>query len=269
MIDTYNGVLACDNKDWLIGKYLYVYRTYEAETISASIDLLVREGYLEKARSGLVLDVGANIGMICIGLLKHDYFTRAIAFEPDPNCFRLLKKNVALNGMEDRIECFPYALSSTDREAELELSPENSGDNNLRYSSDYHAFREDRRQTVQVPVQTLDRFFAEHLNPQIERPSLIWLDIQGHEGHFFLGATQLLRQGIPVISEFWPYGIKRSGMSLSDYSRIVNEQFTHFYHFRDGQFEKMEIGQIDELYKIYENPREFSQLIYVKQPKNI
>ena len=44
--------------------------------------------------------------------------------------------------------------------------------------------------------------------------------------------------------------------------------FTHFYHFSDGQFEKMEIGRIDELYTIYETPREFSQIIFVKRPKD-
>ena len=265
VIETFNGSLACDNKDWLIGKYLYVYRSYEAETIRLCIDLLAREGYLEKAGNGLVLDVGANIGMICIALLKHGYFSKAIAFEPNPNSFRLLTNNLSLNGFENEIECFPYALSSSEREADLEISKENSGDDNLRYENEDRAFGEDTRLTVKVPVVTLDRFFAERPDSDIEKTSLIWVDIQGHEGHFFQGAQRLLDRGIPVVSEFWPYGIKRSGMSLSDYYRIVNEIFTHFYHFRDGQFEKMVIGQIDELYKVYEKPREFAQIIYVKQ----
>ncbi len=81
-----------------------------------------------------MLDVGANIGMICIALMLQNYFKRAIAFEPDPKNFRLLVKNVAQNGLENRIDCFPYALSSAAGEAELELSPHNSGDNHLHYS---------------------------------------------------------------------------------------------------------------------------------------
>jgi len=268
-IETWNGSLTCDNKDWLIGKYLYLYRSYEADTIRACTDMLTQDGYLEKAGNGLVLDVGANIGMICVALLKHGYFCEAIAFEPDPNSYRLLTHNVSQNGFESEIESLHYALSSSERDADLELSKENSGDNNLRYDTEYRAFREDRRATVKVPVKTLDNFFDERSDRGIEKLSLIWVDIQGHEGYFFRGARRVLDRGVPVVSEFWPYGIKRSGMSLSDYSDIVKEMFTHFYHLRDGQFEKMEIRRIDELYKIYEKPREVSQIIYVKQPDNV
>ena len=265
-IETWNGRLACDNKDWLIGKYLYLYRSYEADTIRLCTDLLAQEGYLEKSGNGLVLDVGANIGMISVALLKHGHFSDAIAFEPNPNSYRLLIHNVSQNGLENKIECFPYALSSSESEADLELSKENSGDDNLRFDSAHRAFRENTRPTVIVPVKTLDSFFDERMHRSLEKLSLIWVDIQGHEGYFFRGARRVLDRGAPVVSEFWPYGIKRSGMSLSDYSRIVNDMFTHFYHFSDGQFEKMEIGRIDELYKIYETPREFSQIIFVKQP---
>ena len=267
-IETWNGSLTCDNKDWLIGKYLYLYRSYEADTIRLCIDLLKQEGYLEKAGNGLVLDVGANIGMICIALLKHGYFSEAIAFEPNPNSYRLLTHNISQNGLEEKIECFPYALSSSERDADLELAKENSGDNNLRYDTEHRAFREYARETVKVAVTTLDGFFTERSDQAIEDLSLIWVDIQGHEGYFFQGAQRVLDRGVPVVSEFWPYGIKRSGMSLSDYSLVVNEMFTHFYHLRDGRFEKMEIGCIDELYKIYEKPREVSQIIYVRHPDN-
>ena len=266
-IDTANGLLTCDSKDWLIGKYLYVYRSYEAENIRATVDLLTGEGYLSNEESGIVLDVGANVGMICIALLKQNCFKRAIAFEPDPNNFRLLVKNVAQNELEKQIDCFPYALSSAEREAELELSPHNSGDNHLRDNHEYKTFHEDTRRTVKVPVKTLDQVFADDPSLSRQKVSLIWLDIQGHEGYFFQGARQLLSQGIPVASEFYPFGIKRSGMSLPDYYRIVTETFTHFYHFRNGRYEKRIITEIDELFETYTTPREFGQVIFVNNPK--
>jgi FkbM family methyltransferase len=262
-VATSNGLLTCDSKDWLIGKYLYVYRSYEAEFIRATIDFLTREGYLPREQRGLVLDVGANLGMICIALLKQNYFQRAIAFEPGPNNFRLLVKNVAQNGLENRIDCFPYALSATAGEAELELSPDNSGDNNLRAVNGYRAFDEDRRLTVKVPVKTMDQVFGDIPGLCHEKTLLIWLDIQGHEGYFFQGARQLLSRGIPVVSEFWPYGIKRSGMTLSDYYRIVLENFTCFYYFHDGQYEKRPITEINELFETYSAPGEFGQVILV------
>ena len=263
-METSNGLLTCDSKDWLIGKRLFVYRTYEADNIRTTIDLLTSEGYLSERGKGVVLDVGANIGMICIALLKQNYFERAIAFEPDPNNFRLLLKNVAQNGLKSRIDCLPYALSSEAGEAELELSPSNSGDNHLRRSTEQHrAFHEDRRRTLKVQVKTLDQVLADDPGLGRERASLVWLDIQGHEGYFFNGARRLLSQGVPVASEFWPYGIKRAGMSLDDYYRNVVETFTHFYHPRDGRYQKRPIKEIDSLFEIYSEPREFGHVILV------
>src|SRR5712692_6723933 len=74
-VRTSNALLTFDSKDWLIGKYLYVKRSYEAEEIHRTTALLKKEGYLAEAGGGraLVLDVGANIGMICIALLKNYY----------------------------------------------------------------------------------------------------------------------------------------------------------------------------------------------------
>lgn len=262
-VETSNGLLTCDSKDWLIGKYLYVYRSYEADFIRATVDFLTREGYLPRGERGVVLDVGANLGMICIALLKQNYFKRAIAFEPGPNNFRLLLKNVAQNGLENRIDCFPYALSATAGEAELELSPDNSGDNNLRSLNGYRAFDEDRRLTVTVPVKTMDQVFEEIPDLCREKTLLIWLDIQGHEGYFFQGARQLLSRGVPVVSEFWPYGIKRSGMSLEDYYQVVSETFTCFYYFHKGQYERRPITEINELFETYSAPGEFGQVILV------
>src|SRR6266702_4494260 len=89
-VDTFNGLLTVDSKDWLIGKYLYVNRSYEAREMQRTITLLQQEGYLGATGGGVLLDVGANIGMTCIALLKHGYFQRAIAFEPAPTSYRLL-----------------------------------------------------------------------------------------------------------------------------------------------------------------------------------
>src|SRR5262245_10648352 len=85
-LDTWNGLLTCDSKDWLIGKYLFLDRSYEAANIERTMNLLGREGYLG-GKGRIVLDIGANLGMISIALLKHQYFERAVAFEPEPNNF--------------------------------------------------------------------------------------------------------------------------------------------------------------------------------------
>lgn len=263
-VATFNGLLSFDSKDWLIGKYLYVNRTYEAREIQSVMTLLRQGGYLKEKEPSGVLDVGANIGMTCIALLKHGYFQRAIAFEPTPNSYRLLMQNLRQNGLSDRVIHFPWALSSAEGEVEIELSADNSGDNRVRQTASPGAFREERRQAVIVTAKMLDQLWASEPALSGERISLVWVDIQGHEGHFFLGAQDVLREGIPVVTEFWPYGVSRSGISRHQFCRIVSELFTHFYIFVGENFEKHAISEIDGLFDVYSAPREMCQLVLVR-----
>jgi len=268
-INTFNGLLSFDSKDWLIGKYLYVRRSYEAEEMQHAIALLRDNGYLSEDNCGTVLDVGANIGMTCIALLKLGYFNRAIAFEPAPNSYRLLRHNVLQNGFTDKIVHFPWALSSAQGEAELEISQDNSGNNRLRRTKQAGVFKEEKRRTVSVKVRTLDDVIATEPALRTEKISLIWLDVEGHEGHFFLGAQNLLKQSIPVVTEFWPYAVNRSGMSRGEFCNILMRFFTHFYVLTNRPCEKQPISQFDNLFDTYKRPREMCQIMLVAAPSQI
>jgi len=259
-------MLSIDSKDWLIGKYLYVRRSYEAAEMQRAIALLRDEGYISENNRGTVLDVGANIGMTCIALLKLGYFNRAIAFEPAPNSYRLLSRNVLQNALTDKIVHFPWALSSAQGEAELEISHDNSGNNRLRRTNQAGAFKEEKRRTVTVKVRTLDDVMATEPALRTEKISVIWLDVEGHEGHFFLGAQKLLEQPIPVVTEFWPYAVSRSGMSRQDFCKILMRLFTHFYVLTGDPCEKQPISQFDDLFDIYKRPREMCQVILIAAP---
>ncbi len=273
-IETWNGILDCDSREYQIGKTLYAKRSYESEMIVESIGFLKAKGHLNEQRPKTVIDVGANIGMICIGLLKHEFFDRAIAFEPEPDNFRLLLKNVAQNHIGDKIDCFDIALSSEQNVSDdfsdesrgiMELSALNSGDHRIRHSTEPGFYREENRNTVRVKVDTLDNVFSRHANLKAEDVSLIWIDIQGHEGYFFDGAKSLLSRRVPVISEFWPYGIVRSGMSLNEYKQIVSKRFSHFYEVKADVYEKLPIGDIDRLFEIYNSPRKVGSIILIAE----
>ncbi len=264
-VDSYNGTLTFHSRDKLIGKYLYVDRAYERRYIESALGVLERDGYLPVgADDGFLLDVGANIGMICIALLRQHRFARAVAVEPSPRNLRLLEHNVAQNGLVDRVTIVPCALSSESGEMELELSEYNSGDNRIRHDASSGAWREDRREVVRVPVRTLDEVLTEHgVKPRDVR--LAWVDIQGHEGFFLRGARVTLAAGAPVVSEFWPYGILRSGMTRAEYVDTVRRLFTHFYHVHGGAADKLPIAKLDALFDLYAAPREMCEVIFVNE----
>lgn len=262
-VDTANGLLTVSSKDWLHGKYLYVRRGFEVNSIYETIALLRREGYLDESGKGTILDIGANLGMFCIPMVKQGFFQRAVAFEPAPETYRLLAHNISQNNLRERIDCFNYALSSIGGSLELELSRDNSGDHRIRINNSLGAFQEQSRRTINVTALTLDQFYAGDHGINKDDVSLIWLDIQGHEGHFFEGARRSLNPGVAVVSEFWPYAISRAGQSRSDYLRIVSSLFTHFYHAGNGCFDKRPIAEIDLLFDLYSGPRQMCTVILV------
>src|SRR5450755_182971 len=58
-----------------------------------------------------VLDVGAFLGAYAVMMARWGgEGTRVLAFEPSPSTLPFLKRHVALNGMESRIEVFNCAL---------------------------------------------------------------------------------------------------------------------------------------------------------------
>ena len=57
------------------------------------------------------VDVGAHIGTSTISALAHHGFERAVSIEPDRDNLRLLRANLALNGLEERATVVPAAVS--------------------------------------------------------------------------------------------------------------------------------------------------------------
>jgi FkbM family methyltransferase len=66
------------------------------------------------------LDVGSATGSFCL-LPALRPTSRCIAFEPVPLVRDILRANISLNGLEDRVSVFPYALWDQDGAATLRL----------------------------------------------------------------------------------------------------------------------------------------------------
>lgn len=257
-VETFNGLLTFSNKNWLIGKYLYVKKQHEEHEIRAACELLIEQGWLGGPAAGrTVINVGANIGMTCIGLIKAGYFDRALGFEPEPENFRLLEKNIEQNDFAEQIEAFRMALSSTAGDLTFELSPDNPGDHRVRQPGQPPGgvYREEKRRTIQVPGGTLDQFLEGRSGQ--DRIDALWVDIQGHEGHFFRGAQAALKRGIPVITEFWPYGLARAGTTPEDLVAILSPLFAHFWVIGSDRFKRSPIGEVGQLFEVYRGPRSF------------
>ncbi len=173
------------------------YEPFETELLTS----LIRPGHV-------VVDIGANIGYYTL------VFARAVgpaghvvAFEPDPDNFRLLAHNLRSNGYRN-VTLVPSAVSDRAGSASLFLSAENKGDHRL-YDS------HDGRQSRTVSTVTVDEVLARCDGPI----DLVKMDIQGAEAKALEGMRRTLERhpDASLATEFWPIGLARAGSTARDY----------------------------------------------------
>lgn len=206
-----------------IGQSVFVDRDpFDFQKMITVIDFLG----IQHKRS-LLVEIGANIGTICIPAIKRNYFQRAIAIEPDPQNYSLLLANIAINDLGAKITTHNIALGEKDDEILFfELSENNYGDHRIRKYSKEGFLGESKRKVIEIKSTTLDKIISE-LDPT---EVLIWLDVQGFEGYVLYGSSNALSKKPPICLEFWPYGMERSGCYLHLKDALINNGYSFFYN---------------------------------------
>lgn len=235
----------------VVEKDLYVSKSFEIDIINGAMTLLKE---LYNIDNKMMIDIGANNGVIAISMLLKNYFNRVICIEPDPDNFNYLQTNVNLNSLNDKVDMFNIALSDKNEVLQFELSKTNFGDHRIRNKNVTNKFDtlfdEDSRKVINVDSMTLDKLVSKNSLIKAET-SLIWMDIQGYEPNVFLGAKDFYRnvdKVIPVVTEFWPYGMKRLGVTKEKCLEIYSSIFSHFFAIRRDRYFKYDINHILQFY---------------------
>jgi FkbM family methyltransferase len=217
-----------------VGYGTFVTGTFDEETLRRMLAALERHRGITALRGMTVLEVGANIGTETVSLLKRHGVERVVAFEPDAENVRFLRANLALNGLHDRAEIHEMALSDVDATLLLECSAENWGDHRIRVAgvNGSDLYNERGRPTVEVPARRIDSL-AETGEVDLDAVDLVWMDAQGHEGHVLAGARRLVAADIPVLTEYWPYGLSRAG-GLDRFHALVADGYGTVVDLRTG-----------------------------------
>jgi FkbM family methyltransferase len=212
-----------NSADRIISQDIYVHGSFCFHEVEEALKLISAHRCVDLGDMTFI-DVGANIGVSCIPVVSRGLCKTAIAIEPEPGNARLLRANVALNGLHDRIDILEVALSNQDGLLDLELSEFNFGDHRISVPSTMSAFGENSRRKVQVEARRFDA-----LLPDLAMDRCIaWMDIQGFEGLALEGATRITQNHVPLVVEFWPYGMQRAGtyeklkQGVSDYSQFFH-----------------------------------------------
>ena len=123
------------------------------------------------------IDVGAHIGRWSIPATK--YFDHVSSFEPTPRINRVLRVNVALNKLEDRVRVYQMAVSDTSGPSEFWIYDTQGGAN----SRLEHHLGLSGVEKVKIWNTTLDNY---------PRADTIKIDTEGWEYHVLKGGKRQL-----------------------------------------------------------------------------
>lgn len=163
-----------------------VYGTYEEDTVKV---------FQEIVKPGItVVDVGAHVGfytLLAAKLVGNE--GTVYAFEPQPEVFSILKKNIVENHYEDRVIAPLAAVGRACGKVTLFVSTIDSG-----YASIYSS---ENASPIEVNSISLDHFFAERGWPRVD---IVKIDAGGDETEIIAGMTGLLDKNpwIRLIVEF-------------------------------------------------------------------
>jgi FkbM family methyltransferase len=142
------------------------------------------------------LDVGANIGLLSVPILKSFSDCKVISFEPSPNALPYLQRTHAASPWKDRWTVVGAAAGTEVREVAFCVSEASNG----AFDGLISTGRVPSAGTVSVPMTTVDRVWSDHGCPKV---SVMKIDVEGFEIDVLRGAAECISSTKPIILLEW------------------------------------------------------------------
>jgi FkbM family methyltransferase len=196
-----------------LGNFLYknaftvykpMYALFKKKQDAFEIDLLKKH-----IRPGdCVLDIGANIGFYAEILSALAGSNGEVhCFEPDKVNFNHLRDNC---GKLRNVRLNNKAAGPRTEKIKIYTSKELNVDHRTYKPDEYES-------EIEIEAVSIDDYIAS------KKVDFIKMDIQGFEMQAVRGMAKTLENNpdVKLISEFWPYGLKKAGSSVTDYFDLL------------------------------------------------
>ncbi|OEY93524.1 hypothetical protein BJD20_05020 [Acinetobacter proteolyticus] len=240
-------------KDKHIGRSVFIRGHFDFDKFEKTMDILKEHEF----KFHTLIDIGANIGTICIPAINRNFFHKAIAIEPEPLNYRLLSINILLNKLGDRIQSYNLALSDKAGDSvDFGLSIDNYGDHRVKRSEN----QDENREVIKVYTETLTTYIKDLETDQ----TLIWMDTQGYETFILKGAKEIIENNAPkLVLEFDPKHFLMTD-SYNEFKEILkNSSYKYIYDIETKIKYNFSISIIDDLFKLYQSKEKFTDLLFI------
>lgn len=178
----------------------------------------------------IIYDIGSHIGILTIFFAKSAKFV--VAFEPNPETFIKLIKNVHLNSIEN-VKILNLGIGNKKDKSIIVMRKYNPGSGSMDKEIQNKITSETGTKNVEVNIDTLDNCFKEYNLP---KPDFIKIDIEGLEYDALIGMNEIIKNWKPSLY------IEIHGADyqckLTNINRIVNYLYKrsyNIYHIESGK----------------------------------
>jgi FkbM family methyltransferase len=213
------------------GLYKPMYKLFKNKQDAFEIELLKKH----IKQNDTVLDIGANIGFYAT-ILSDIVGEKGLVhcFEPDSKNFEHLKKTTA---NFKNIKINNKAVGPKTEKLKIYTSKNLNVDHRTYKPEEYD-------KEIEIDAVSIDDHLAS--NPKVD---LIKMDIQGFEMQAIQGMQNILdkNKDIKLISEFWPYGLKKAGSSVTDYFNFLSAKGFTCYLLEKNSLQKLSLEKVTSI----------------------
>lgn len=173
--------------------------------------------WISEFKTGVILDVGANIGNHTCFFAR--YFQHVIAFEPNPVAYRLLQANLALNRLKN-VSLIKVGLSDLAADHNFVQTRGNLGGSGF--------FEADKTRNDDQFILRVEVGDSEIIKLNLNEPiRMIKVDVEGFEYPVLKGLKDTIAANKPILMfEIHPFGGDK-GKAIFDYLQELG--YSYFY----------------------------------------
>lgn len=214
-------------------RYLYWFSIFIIKTLpwkKNESDFVVFNSLIKG--DGLILDIGANIGVMTYHLATNHPQSTIIAIEPIPSCFHTIQRIKNRYSLHN-INIMQTALGNSVGHIRMKIPIiGNAKQQGLSHIADIPQWQHEDGEILECPITTVDSLIDQFADkyPLVA----IKMDVENYESYVIAGALQTLKQFKPIVyCELWDNDNRYESIQLMEsigYTTMVyeNSKLTHF-----------------------------------------